>query len=104
MLLRNNNNLIKPRTMKQEILERGRVTHAITDDNGNIYGCIDGYIDLHYQLTIGAASHYYWSEVYVEGKGYNMHVIRKGTLLVDPTKEELDNYFKQSKVNIRGEE
>lgn len=84
--------------MKKEILDRGYITHSLTDSNGEIFCTHNGYINLttHAKLT---GTHFYWSEVYVEPQNFAT-IIRKGTLLVDPSEEELQNYFKQSKINF----
>lgn len=83
--------------MEKEILERGYITHALTDENDEVYGVIK---ESYYNFAIYKANHkFYWSEVYCE-PSYFVQIIRKGTLLVDATPEELAMYFEQSKVNL----
>ena len=82
--------------MEKEILNRGYVTHMLTDGEHKIFGVIkDAYInDWSYE-----SEHYYWSEVYVEPR-YMATIIRKGMLLVGATNKELSQYHEQSKVNF----
>lgn len=82
--------------MSKEILDRGHITHALTDKNGRVLGMGRKLYEKDYS-DIDAP--FYWSEVYCE-PGYMVKVIRKGALLVHPTKEELDRYFLQSIVNL----
>lgn len=82
--------------MTKEILDRGYITHALTDRDGKILGMADSTSSLNPEM--GAP--FYWSEVYCEA-GYMATVIRKGMLLVNPTREELDRYLCQSIVNLR---
>ena len=82
--------------MSKEILDRGYITHALTNNKGRILGFSDS--SSNYNIELDAP--FYWSEVYCE-PGYMASVIRNGILLVHPTKEELDRYLLQSIVNLR---
>ena len=82
--------------MKKEILNRGCITHALTDRSGKIIGMVDSTSSFNIEMD----APFYWSEVYCEA-GYMASVIRKGMLLVNPTREELDRYLCQSIVNLR---
>lgn len=83
--------------MKKEILERGYVTHALTNSKDKIYGrSVDEYIN---DWSCEGAP-FYWSEVYCEGGGYFTKIIRKGQLLINQTNEELSQKLEQSKVNL----
>ncbi len=85
--------------MEKEILKRGYITHALTNENDEIYGMIAEH-SINWELNeIEKAHSFYWSEVYCE-PGYMAKIIRKGTSLIDATPEELDKYFEQSKVNL----
>ena len=84
--------------MRKEILKRGYVTHALTDSNGTIYGITNDQIT--WELYIKEFNYsYYWSEVYCEA-GCLYTIIRKGTLLVNVTADELKKYHEQSKINL----
>ena len=85
--------------MEKEILDRGYITHALTDQNGEIYGLNQNLCINFVNNEILMANRFYWSEVYCE-KNFLAIIIRKGTLLVNPTGEELQRYFEQSKVNL----
>lgn len=82
--------------MEKQILNRGYVTNALTDDEGEIYGMIK---DHHISWDLlPFKRNYYWSEVYSEP---NMcMIVRKGTLLADATPQELKKMHEQSKVNL----
>lgn len=82
--------------MEKEILTRGYVTHALTDGESKIFGMVkDQYInDWSHE-----AKALYWSEVYVE-PGCMSTIIRKGSLLVEHSNEELSKLHEQSKVNL----
>lgn len=82
--------------MTKEILDRGYVTHALTNENGEIFGLIK---DCYINVWKHEGNHFYWSEVYCES-GYMAMVIRKGTSLVGRTDEELSELHEQSKVNL----
>ena len=82
--------------MTKEILDRGYITHALTNRNGMIIGMADSTSSYNPEMD----APFYWSEVYCEA-GYMATVIRKGMLLVNPTREELDRYLCQSIVNLR---
>ena len=80
--------------MKKEILERGYITHCLTDGENNFLNQ-KGH-------TIHSFDKYkplYWSEVYCEPD--NMTVLtRKGTLLDNNTSnEELQKLHQQSIIN-----
>lgn len=81
--------------MKKEIIERGYLTHALTDGE-KIYGIVKD----HYVTDWSKNLPLYWSEVFVDGN--LTAIIRKGTLLVGKTNEELSELHEQSKVNING--
>ena len=82
--------------MSKQILDRGYITHALTNKDGRILGMADSTSS----YNIEQDDPFYWSEVYCEA-GYMACVIRKGMLLVNPTVEELDRYLCQSIVNLR---
>lgn len=85
--------------MKREILERGYITHCLTNGENKYYN------------NKGEVIHewskepkpLYWSEIYCE-PNYMSVMIRKGTLLVNPSNEELMQLHKQSIVNCQEEE
>ena len=80
--------------MKKEIIEGGYLTHALTNGDSKIYGVVKDH-------SISDWSHegaLYWSEVYVYGN--SCHIIRRGTLLVGKTNEELSELHEQSKANL----
>ena len=79
--------------MRKQILERGYVTLALTDIKGNIYNTESNPPDYN-NLKIP----YYLSEVYCESSFMTI-IIRKGILLVNPTKEKLQELYKQSIIN-----
>lgn len=84
--------------MKKEILKRGYVTHMLTNESGEIYGTIKShYIDWNAN-QIEKEHAFYWSEVYIE-PNYIAIIIRKGQLLENPTPDELQAKFEQSKIN-----
>ena len=84
--------------MKKEILERGYVTHALTNEEGKIYGFRNESINWETN-EIEKAHRFYWSEVYCE-PGYSATIIRTGMLLCNVTAEELNKYHEQSKINL----
>lgn len=85
--------------MEKEILNRGYVTHMLTNENGKIYGMIKHHY-INWEINEIERKHqFYWSECYVEAD-YMACIISKGELLVNPTAEELEHYFEQSKVNF----
>lgn len=85
--------------LEKEILNRGYVTHMLTNEDGKIYGMEkDHYIN--WELNEVEKRHkFYWSECYVEANCMAC-IIRKGELLVEPTAEQLEHYHEQSKVNF----
>lgn len=83
--------------MKKEILDRGYITHALTDKNGRVKGISKEGESSSYNMELDKP--FYWSEVYCE-PCYMVTVIRKGMLLANPTEEELDRYLLQSMVNL----
>lgn len=82
----------------KEILDRGYVTHALTDGDHKIFGLIK---DCSIYEWSHEAKVFYWSEVYVEPR--IAMIVRKGTLLVNPTNEELIKLHEQSKENLSDE-
>lgn len=80
----------------KEIINKGYLTHALTDGDHKIYGMVK---DCSIYDWSHEAKFYYWSEVYVE-PGCMAVIIRKGTLLVNPTNEELIKLHEQSKENL----
>lgn len=85
--------------MEKTILNRGYVTNALTNENGEIYGLIKEHYINFAANSIEMKHKFYWSEVYCE-VGVRAMIIRKGVLLVNPTPEELSNYHEQSKINL----
>ena len=84
--------------MKREIIDRGYLTHALTNHKGKIYGLVENhYINWKYN-DIERQNTFYWSEVFVDGA--TTLLVRQGQLLKNPTPEELENYFEQSKTNL----
>lgn len=82
--------------MVKEIINRGYLTHALTDGESKIYGIVKERFVTDWSKYLPL----YWSEVFVDG---NMYVIiRRGTLLVGKSNEELSQYHVQSKVNLNG--
>lgn len=82
--------------MKKEILDRGYITHALTNSQGKIYGMsVDEYIN----VWTHENGPFYWSEVYCE-PDHMATIIRKGQLLVEPSNEVLKQHHEQSKVNL----
>lgn len=88
--------LIKLGVSDAEKLNRGYVTHALTDGDHKIFGLVK---DCFINDWSREASHYYWSEVYVE-PGYMATIIRKGQLLVEPANEKLSKLHEKSKINL----
>lgn len=88
--------ILKKWDMKKQVLERGYITHALTNEKDEIFGLDKG-------RTINDWSFwgkiFYWSEVYCEA-GYMARIIRNGTLLVNPTNKELSRLHEQSKINL----
>lgn len=84
--------------MRKEILNRGIITHALTDEKNKIYGMIQNHT-INFENELIIAHQYYWSEVYCE-PGYSVLIVRKGQKLINPTTEELQKYFEQSKINL----
>lgn len=82
--------------MEKEILTRGYVTYALTNEKGKIFGLTkDCYInDWSYE-----GNSFFKSEVYVEPH-HMTTIIRQGMMLVDATNEELTALHEQSKVNL----
>lgn len=79
--------------MKIQIINRGYLTYALTDEHGNIYGTnVDHFINVWDNIN------YYWSEVFVDCGTYQIH--RKGILLTNPSNERLKELHKQSKINL----
>lgn len=85
--------------MEKEILNRGYITHMLTNEKGEIYG-LNSTASLRFLNNIAEKDHiFYWSECYVE-PDYMATIIRRGTLLVNPTEDKLQELFAQSKVNF----
>lgn len=85
--------------MNKEILDRGYVTHALTNEKGEIYG-LDTTQYISWDINKVELAHtFYWSEIYRE-TGNISTIIRKGKLLINPTPEELKEKFEQSKINL----
>lgn len=85
--------------MNKEILDRGYVTHALTNEKGEIYG-LDTTQYISWDINKVELAHtFYWSEIYRE-TGNMSTIIRKGKLLINPTPEELKEKFEQSKINL----
>jgi hypothetical protein len=84
--------------MEKQILSRGYITNALTDGTKKIFGMIK---DHHINFNADAIKQntFYWSEVYCEPNNMAV-IIRKGTLLVNRTADEMNNYFEQSKINL----
>ena len=82
--------------MEKEIINRGYLTHALTDETGLIYG-INPVHWINWRLREGK-HRYYWSDVFCDGPKF--HIIRKGILLANATPEELEEKFEQSKINL----
>ena len=83
--------------MKREILDRGYITHALTDKNERILGAAKKYYETGEYSEKDAP--FYWSEVYCE-PGYMYKIIRKGTLLANLSKVDLERYYLQSMINL----
>lgn len=83
--------------MKQ-IINRGYLTHAITDQNGNIYGLIESSgLDFTYHIEKLGYS-FYWSDVYKDG---NLScIVRRGMVMLNKSEEDFQKYFMQSKINL----
>lgn len=79
--------------MEKQIINRGYLTCALT--NGEM---IFGINEHCYINDWSKHEPLYWSEVFVDGNCYS--IIRKGTLLVGKTNEELSQLHEQSKVNL----
>jgi hypothetical protein len=79
--------------MEKEIINRGYLTHALTDGE-KIYGIVKD----HYVTDWSKNLPLYWSEVFVDGNMYQIH--RRGTLLINKTNEQLSELHEQSKVNL----
>lgn len=82
--------------MKREILDRGYITHALTDKNGRILGFGKKYYERDYSEKNAP---FYWSEVYCE-PDYMCTIIRQGMLLINKSDEEMTKYYLQSLVNV----
>lgn len=80
--------------MKKQILEGGYLTKALTNAKGDILGITK---DFHVNFNLDSGT-YYWSDVYVYGNSYT--IIRKGSLLVNSTPEDLFKLHEQSKINL----
>jgi hypothetical protein len=84
-----------------EILDRGYVTHALTDGETKIYGMVvDCYIN-NWHAAESDPKVYYWSEVYVEPR-HMAKIIRRGEVLVDATDKHLSELHELSKINLCG--
>ena len=81
--------------MEKQIINRGYLTHALTDGDKKIFGLTK---DCYINDWSNEAKHFYWSEVFVDGNQYQIH--RRGELLVAPTNERLSQLHEQSKVNL----
>ena len=81
---------------KKQILKRGYVTYALTNDMGKVFGLVTD-CDINDFSHEGKA--FYWSEVYCE-PGYMCMIIRNGTFLRNANNEELQKYHKQIKINL----
>ena len=84
--------------MKKEIIKRGYLTHALTNHKGEIYGINKNHYINWECNDIERNNAFYWSDVFVDG--FSVTIIRLGTTLVNPSAEELQKYFEQSKVNL----
>lgn len=88
--------------MEKEILNKGYLTNALTDGNGKIYGNNVGE-DINWPLYKDVShmkdKSFYWSEVFVH-ENTSTTIVRKGMLLANPSGNDLQNYFDQSKVNL----
>jgi hypothetical protein len=82
----------------KEIIERGYLTNALTNEKNEIYGINKNHYINWEKNEIEKAHQFYWSEIYIDGNCYT--IIKKGTLLVNPTWEELKDKFEQSKINL----
>lgn len=85
--------------MEKEILTRGYVTHALTNELGEVYGTIDSHYINFGSNKIEREHTFYWSEVYSEPS--LTIIIRKGQLLINPTAEQLQLLFEESKINLK---
>lgn len=81
--------------MEKEIINRGYLTHALTNGENVIYGTVK---DQTISDWSHEGKHFYWSEVFVDGNMYQIH--KRGRLLVGKTNEELSQLHEQSKVNL----
>lgn len=85
--------------MEKQIIDRGYVTYALTNENDEIYGRIKSH-RINWEVNPIERNHrFYWSEVYCEANHFAM-IIRKGKLLDNPSAEELNTLFEQSKINL----
>ena len=82
--------------MKKEVLKRGYITHCLTNAKGHMYNAKGRYI---YDWKKEKEDNlFYWSEIYCEPNRF-CTIIRKGTLLVNPSDKELSDMMEQSKIN-----
>lgn len=80
-------------------MSSGRVTNALTNETGEIYG-LNSSQSINWAVNKVEMAHtFYWSDVYVE-PGHFVVIIRQGRLLSSPSPEELNRLFQQSKVNL----
>lgn len=82
------------------IKNKGFVTNALTNENGDIYGMLSNQSINWAANKVEMAHTFYWSEVYTE-PGCIATIIRRGRLLVSPSPAELDKFFWQSKINLK---
>lgn len=85
--------------MEKQILKRGYVTNALTNENGEIYGLLKGQSINFAANTIEQKHTFYWSEVYCE-PSFTAILIRKGTVLINPDWSDIQQKFEQSKINL----
>lgn len=78
--------------MKKEIINRGYLTHSLTDGENFIYGLYKkrGY-DWKFKKL-------YWSEVFVDETAFA--IIRQGERLSGKTDKELNEMLEQSFINL----
>lgn len=84
--------------MEKQILERGYITYCLTDGNGKRYN--EKGEKINWEIKENRQKQFYLSEVYCE-PGYITVIIRKGTLLVNPSAEELKELHTQSIFNFQ---
>lgn len=81
---------------EKQILKRGYITNALTNEKGRVFGMI---LDCYINDFSDEGKAFYWSEVYCE-PDYMCQIVRKGTLLCNATNDELQKYHKHSKINL----